>query len=239
MQPGACSATASANRRPGCSSQLRAKCVTKGGCRVPQCTGMANRAPLSGDGPCGRLGGQMAGREPRSPPPDRHQRNIDGAARHGRDRGHLRKQPRVAGDPDGARRAPDQLAVGGVRTVRHGAAAGARPAPGAPGPRCRSCCRLRSSRPPGEQRSAAAGVVARRRSPGRSSGLLRAACGGSAARRGRGAGGRGARRRAGSTTPGPAGAPGAAATRHGDAAAGRSGSGPRPGPGPPRSGRAT
>ncbi len=66
----------------------------------------------------------------------------------------------------------------------------------------------------------------------------RAASAGSAVRRGRGAGGRRGRRRAGSTTPGPAGVPGAAAARHEDEAADRSGPEPRPDPEPPRSGQA-
>ena len=165
MQPGACSATASANRRPGMLEPAPGKVVTNGGCSVPQCTGTANRAPLSCDSPGRGLGCQVSRREPRSPPPDRHQGDVDGAARHGGDRGHLRIQPRVTGDPDDARWAPNQLAVGVVGPVRHGAADDARPAPGE--------SRLRgppgSSRPPGELRASAFGDVTRQRSPEHSS----------------------------------------------------------------------
>ena len=122
MQPGACAVTASANRRPGCSSQLRAKCAKNGGCRVPQCTGRANRAPLSATARAALSGDRCPAEGPRSPPPDRHQGDIDRSACHGGERCHPRIQPRVTGDPDDARRAPDQLAVGVVGAVRHGTA---------------------------------------------------------------------------------------------------------------------
>ncbi len=53
VQSGACSATAAANRIPGCSSQFRAKCAINGGCSVPQCTGTGESRAAHRDGPGG------------------------------------------------------------------------------------------------------------------------------------------------------------------------------------------
>ena len=234
MQPGACSATASANRRPGSSSQLPGKVCDEG--RVQRSPVHRHGEPCAAqcDGLGGGLGVQVPRRELWPPPPDGHHGDIDGAARHGGEPGHLRKQPRVTRDPDDARRAADELAVGVVGPVRHGAVTMLRRhLPNFDAAACR-----RPAIPQRDRVQKLCGGATRRRSPEHSSGPPRAACGGIAARRGRGAGGRGARRRARSTTPGPAGVPGAAAARRGDEAADRSGSGRRRDRGPQWSGQA-
>ena len=227
---------ACANSRPGRSSQPWGSRVASGGCRVPQCTGRAQRAPVRAHA-VAACSGFRCPSDRRGPHPaiGMTARSRVPPARPGQV-GHRREQAGVAGHPHRRGRRPQQVAVGGVGPVRHSPVA------------VRGGDQAHLNRAVETQvgpvlaeayRAGIAGGAASGRSRGRSARERRAASAVTAARRGRDAGGRAGRRRCRPTTARRARVNGGAAAPSAAAAADRSAPALRRGRARPWSARAS